>query len=217
MKILSCALLLMASLAFVLAGCSDNSVPPVTPGEPTLSPASTSPVLQKGGVTHAVSGSAHWKFVAVTGEENGRFTFSAVQHADGSVTGELVSRDKGRIMYGQAKVYGLHVSGNMAKLDFRFTHGNFNTFYAPGVKITDIVGWVIVIDNGEGANANGPDLVSLIVFTEGSDIQPLTIAQLDPMGPEEYLQTMGDYISEYYGIPYEAFLTTYDNGSVHVR
>ena len=104
-----------------------------------------------------------------------------------------MGQDKGRIMYGQAKVYGLHVSGNMAKLDFRYTHGNFNTFYAPGVKITDIVGWVIVIDNGEGANAGDPDMVSLIVSTEGSDIQPLTIAQLYPMGPEEYLQTMGDY------------------------
>ena len=128
-----------------------------------------------------------------------------------------MGQDKGRIYYEKAKVYGLHVSGNMAKLDFRYTHGNFNTFYPPGVKITDIVGWVIVIDNGEGANASDLDLVSLIVFTEGSDIQPLTIGQLDPMGPEEYLQTMGDYLLQHYGIPQEAFLTAYDNGSVHVR
>ena len=36
MKIFSCTLLLMASLAFVLVGCSDNSGSPVTPGGPTL-------------------------------------------------------------------------------------------------------------------------------------------------------------------------------------
>ncbi len=106
---------------------------------------------------------------------------------------------------------------SLAEPDFRYTHGNFNTFYAPGTKITDIVGWVVVIDNGDRAIATGPDVVSLIVFTEGSDIQPLTIAQLDPMGPEEFLQTMGDFLRQYYGIPYEAFLSTYDNGSVHVR
>jgi hypothetical protein len=105
----------------------------------------------------------------------------------------------------------------VAKLDFPYTHGNLNTFYAPWVEITDIVGWLILIDNGEGANAYGPDLVSLIVFTKGSDIQPLTIAQLDPMGPEEELQTMGDYLIEHYEIPYEAFLTAYDNARVHVR
>ena len=40
----------------------------------------------------------------------------------------------------------------------------------------------------------GPDLASLIVFTNGSDILPLTIAELDPMSPQEYLITMGDYL-----------------------
>ncbi len=216
MKAFPVILLLMASMAFVLMGCSDSSAPVATAGDQVVGFGHVMG-LEKAGVIHAVSGSAHVKFVPVTGEENAKFSFSAVQHADGSVTGELTGQDKGRIMYGEAKVYGLHVSGNMAKLDFRYTHGNFNTFYAPGTKITDIVGWVVLIDNGEGENATGPDMVSLSVFTEGSDIQPLTIAQLDPMGPEEYLQTMGDFLHQYYGIPYEAFLSTYDNGSVHVR
>ncbi len=40
MKILSCGLLLMASLAFVLLGCSDNSAVPVSPTDQSATPVS---------------------------------------------------------------------------------------------------------------------------------------------------------------------------------
>jgi hypothetical protein len=206
------AIVLLAFLAFVILGCSDISNPLVTPFDKAGAIS-----LDKGdGILHSVTGSAHWRSVPITGETNSRISFTAIQHKDGTITGELVAKDKG-IMNGKAKVYGLEVNGNMAKLAFHYTNGNFGEMYNPPVDISDIYGWLVVIDNGEGANASGPDLVSLTVFTNGSDILPLTIAELDPMGPEEYLSIMGDYLLQYYGIPNDAFLSPYDNGSIQVR
>ncbi len=75
-------------------------------------------------------------------------------------------------MYGQAKVYGLHVSGNMGPNLIPLYPREFQYVLRAWVKITDIVGWVIVIDNGEGANANGPDLVSLIVSRKVRTFSP---------------------------------------------
>jgi hypothetical protein len=49
MKILSCALLLMASMLFVVMGCSDNSAVPVSPTEQSISMQGTAATLAKGG------------------------------------------------------------------------------------------------------------------------------------------------------------------------
>jgi hypothetical protein len=140
-------------------------------------------------------------------------SFSVIKHADGTVSGEVQTSDKGLVFYAHAKVYGLEVTGNMAKLAFHFTRGNLNSFYPPGVEITDIYGWMVVIDNGEGSKATGPDLISLTVFTDGSDILPYTIAELDPMGPEDYLDAM----TGLFGLPYEQFIFPPENGNVRIR
>ncbi len=58
MKLLSCALLLMASLAFVLLGCSENSTPIASPTN-QMAPPMPAAGLAKGGVLHSVTGSAN--------------------------------------------------------------------------------------------------------------------------------------------------------------
>jgi hypothetical protein len=209
-------IVLLAFLGLAILGCSDSSNPIATTVDKASTLNFTGSLDKDNGILHSATGSAHWRSVPITGETNFRISFTAIQHKDGTITGELVAKDKG-IMYGKAKVYGLEVSGNMAKLAFHYTNGNLGAMYYPPVDISDIYGWLVVIDNGQGGNTTGPDLVSLIVFTDGSDILPLTIAELDPMGPQEYLNTMGDYLFQYYGIPYDAFLSPYENGSVQVR
>ncbi len=61
MKAFPAILLLMASVAFVLAGCSDSSTPVATPGDQMVGSGHVMG-LAKAGVIHAVSGSAHEKF-----------------------------------------------------------------------------------------------------------------------------------------------------------
>lgn len=105
----------------------------------------------------------------------------------------------------------------MAKLAFHCTRGNINHFYAPGVDITDIFAWVVVIDNGEGANATAKDYTTFILLTDGSDIGTGTIPEIDNMEPQVFLDWMRDYLLPIYGVPYDAYLSPIDNGSVQVR
>lgn len=216
MKTLSFALLLMAGMAVVLLGCSDNSNPAMTAGAQLgQQPAITS--LSKGGNINSATGTIHVKYTPVTGQTNSRSSFTAIRHSDGTCSGEFQNRDDGPIFYGHGKVYDLKVSGNMAKIAFRYTKGNIADYYGADVKITDIVAWFVVIDNGEGANATGPDLVTMILFTDGSDIFDATIEGIDNMGPQEYLDYMRDYLLPLYGVPYEMFIGPLEHGSVQVK
>ena len=217
MKTLSLALLLMACMAFVLVGCSDNSGSVSGPSGQAIPPQSAGSLAKMGRDMHSVTGSAHWRSVPVTGQTNARYSFSAILHADGHSTGEVVTRDEGPIFYGHARVYDLKVDGNIGKMAFRFTRGNLNGFFPGDVAIDDIYGWCVVIDNGEGVNATGPDLVSMILFTDGSDIGTGTIPGLDAMQPQEFLDWMRDYLLPIYGVSYDEYLSPADNGSVKVR
>ena len=77
MKILSVALLLMASMAFVLLGCSDKSTSPVTPGEQTIgAPSSSAGLAKMGDEQHSATGSAHYRSIPITGETNVTYSFS---------------------------------------------------------------------------------------------------------------------------------------------
>jgi hypothetical protein len=203
--------LLSALLVFfiiTLFGCTENSDQLVNPANENVAG-----FLDKG-VLNSVTGSAHWRSVPILGATNVRFAFNAIKHVDGSITGNVVDTDNVPGQHGKASVYDLKVEGNIAKLSFQYTEGNLGELY--GVDITSIFGWLVVIDNGEGAG-NGPDLCSMIVFTDGSDIIPQTIESLSDMSPEEYLQIMQTYFLPIWGIPYEDFLSAPDNGSIQVR
>ena len=202
------AFVLLAFLGLVILGCSESTDQLVAPVEKvsTLS-------LEKG-IIHSATGSAHWKTVALTGQTNFKYSFSAIICNDGTVTGELVSTAKGLFLFEKANVYDLDIeNNNMAKLAFHFTKGDLGQYYNPPVNIDAIYGWLVVIDNGEGNNAAGPDMGSLILFTDGSDIPGKTISEIDNMGPQELL----DWIVATFGIPYELLISPIDQGSVQVR
>ena len=137
MKTLISALLLI--IIITLFGCVENSDQLVNPANENVVG-----ILDKE-VLHSVTGSAHWRAVPVTGETNVRFSFNAIKHVDGSITGNIVSRDDGPMMYGKARVYDLKVEENIAKLSFQYWEGNLGDFY--GVYITSIFGWLVVVDN----------------------------------------------------------------------
>ena len=60
------------------------------------------------------------------------------------------------------EVYDLQVEGNIGKICWTMTKGGWTapdgTFY----DLTGMIMCVIVVDNGEGKNATGPERVSLI-------------------------------------------------------
>lgn len=155
MKILPVALLLMASMAFVLLGCSDNSSSLLTPKE---QPTAAGSSLAKGGpVVHDATGSMH---LYPEGESKMRtFAFTARQYKDGSCDGEyqVYRHASGAINKWHGKVVHLNVEGNKALIIGYEDHqtgawlGTYDAF--------------IAIDNGEGTNAS-PDIMSFVWYTD---------------------------------------------------
>lgn len=84
MKSFSVVLLLMASLAFVMTGCSDNSNSLVTPSDQSVaSSVTTQASLAKGAVVRSVTGSGN---IWIEGKM-GVFTLNARLYADETVDG----------------------------------------------------------------------------------------------------------------------------------
>ena len=147
MKILACALLLVASLAFVLLGCSDKSFPVVAPTDQVLSSPTTSTGLPKCGVkvVNSLSGSANNYYALWYGDDGtllgtmpdpkGRFytveTFNADAYSDGTASGSFHYEFLGKLpkgveavgYYGKfdGKVIKLAVDGNKALLVVEIT------------------------------------------------------------------------------------------------
>jgi hypothetical protein len=173
MKLLSCALLLMASMAFVLAGCSDKSDSLLTPKE---QPTATGSSLAKGGpVVHAATGSMH---LYPEGETKMRtFAFTAKQYKDGSFDGEyqVYRHASGAANKWHGKVIYLNVKDNKALIIGYEDHqtgawlGTYDAF--------------IAIDNGEGTNAS-PDIMSFVWYTDN----PTELANWMTMDADEFVQ-----------------------------
>jgi hypothetical protein len=155
MKIMSFTLLLMASMAFVLLGCSDKSDSLLTPNE---QPTATGLSLAKGGpVVHDATGSMH---LYPEGETKMRtFAFTAKQYKDGSFDGEyqVYRHASGAVNKWHGKVVHLNVEGNKALIIGYEDHqtgawlGTYDAF--------------IAIDNGEGTSAS-PDIMSFVWYTD---------------------------------------------------
>jgi hypothetical protein len=118
MKTLSCVLLLMASLAFVMLGCSDDLAPIAAPNEQALSTAASSNGLAKGGpVVHSATGSAHTILgIGARGGASWFFSFSALQYADGSFGGRVNISDHYNQAKGNFPVVYLNVDNNKRAL-----------------------------------------------------------------------------------------------------
>ena len=164
MKTLSFVLLLMASLVFVLLGCSDNSEPITGPNDQALPMSLTATPLAKGGdVVGSVSGQGRY-FVSISGANAGnlvaaRLALSGVKLADGSCSGKyemdyLDAHNRVTLrIYGTIK--GIKFYGNVAMLWGEVQSEFYVDIFGPQV-------WkqiMIVTDNGEGKKTV-PDRVS---------------------------------------------------------
>ena len=74
------AIVLLAFVGLAILGCSESTDQLVAPVDKvsTLS-------LEKG-VLHSATGSAHWRTIGI--QSRVRFSFSAIQHSDGSFLGK---------------------------------------------------------------------------------------------------------------------------------
>jgi hypothetical protein len=136
--------------AVVLAACG-GAAPPATAAKTTAaSTALGSPVVQ------SATGAGHF---TVSGELR-TFSFTALQHADGTVDGqyELFSRVSGTRLHGN--VTCLVIVGNHAWVGGIQDHGSDDTANPPGGE-----NGFQTVDNGEGAN-DPPDQLSLM-FIDG--------------------------------------------------
>lgn len=89
MKTLSFVLLLTATIAVVLAGCSDNLSSPTNPGDQTIAASSAPASMAKNGpIVHSVQG-GFW-FDDYGNGKKVQNTIAAHQYADGSVDGRYL-------------------------------------------------------------------------------------------------------------------------------
>ena len=236
MKILSCALLLMASMAFVLLGCSDNSGPIVAPKDQVLSSPTSSTDLAKCGVKviNSLRGSANnwyalWyspdgtELWGTMPDPKGRFytveTFEADAYSNGTASGSFHYNFLGKLPKGveavggwgkfEGKVIKLAVEGNKA----------FVVVEVKNWKSTSLPGWFaqVFIDNGKRASSR--DEVS-----EWFTTQLRSIAD-DPtnywgsrelwlgMGPKDFIEWTKGQLAEF-PLP---VLFSIDHGNIQVR
>jgi hypothetical protein len=164
MKTFSLALLLVASLAFVLLGCSDNSGLPVTPSEQTIA-ASSSPASLAKGKPAVCSANGSCNDATFEGAMQ-NWTFNARRYADGSCDGvvECVVHAEGVKVHGN--VLSLRVwnvdGGKAAVIGFAETRNS--DYYSEDHPTVDVF---VVYDYGEGKKAP-PDMYTGYVFWDES-------------------------------------------------
>jgi hypothetical protein len=91
------------------------------------------------------------------------YSFNAIQHRDGTVSGHLVAKSRGQDARIFAEMDCLNLFGNVAVMSGEVTQSNNPAFPEGFIAI------FTVVDNGEGAN-DPPDLVSdVVVLPPGSD------------------------------------------------
>jgi len=108
------------------------------------------------------------------------FSFSARQHADGTVKGQLQLNSRGFDVFVHINIDCLRVEGNVAYMSGRITHSSNP---AEGV-VGELNRWAVK-DNGEGPSAD-PDLVSSIPANPNND--PTQTCENDPPGPTRIVQ-----------------------------
>jgi hypothetical protein len=173
MKILSLVLLLMASLAFVLPGCTDNAAPLAGPTDQALSIPSAPSVLGKGvGILHSATGSANVFFEG----KPFTFAFTAHEYADLSCKGEYQiyvhaqppewGKIHGKVM--SLRVYD-YLGGKAAVIGTIETKSGFPGFYDA----------FVVVDNGEGQKSS-PDMYTTSIFWTESLSEAQAVWALPP-------------------------------------
>jgi hypothetical protein len=178
MKTLSFILLLLASMAFVLLGCSDSSNPLAGPPDRAgIAPNPPASLAKGAAVVHSATGSGH---TYVDGELR-TFSFVAKELADGTYQGEweAFSRNWGRV---EGKWHGVvtfvKFDGNKALIVGRETSGSYAGWYDA----------FAVVDNGEGANGSR----DMLTRTDSWATEAEAMAYIGPLTPGDYTQLHKD-------------------------
>ncbi len=226
MKILSFALLLMASLAFVPLGCSDKSSPIVSPTDQALSSPTTSTGLPKAGVkvVNTLRGSANayyalwypdgtlWGTIPAPKQKDGFYTVETVQanaYSDGTASGSFHYQFLGNLppeaeggFYDkiEGKVIKLAVEGNKALVVVEITKW----------KLWPLPAWFaqVFIDNGEGASSSDELSEWFAAPDEGTRDFWLT------MDPDQFILWTTDQLKEFPSVPP---VFPIDHGNIQVR
>jgi hypothetical protein len=183
MKTVSYALPILAMVIFVLTGCADRSNLLAPSDEPAVvgstTPATAAPLAKAATVKHSVAGST--QIFIYEGPNNfampfrHHYTFNAKEMSDGSVSGTLQLLEPNGSVKAHAKIVGLKVDANKAKLECQFTSGPWAGLYA----------FNVVIDNGEGANSGAADQITLLAIYEGEPFP--TLDDWMAMSPADFL------------------------------
>src|SRR5512147_2121732 len=105
MKTLMYVLVLLTFVALTLLGCADNTNPLATSKDNSISVKSGGDLVKMGDELHSATGSAHWRFV--NSQTQVRCSFSAIQHLNGSITGQVMNNDEGPTLKLHGEVYDL--------------------------------------------------------------------------------------------------------------
>jgi hypothetical protein len=232
MKILSIGLLLMASMAFVLLGCSDNSSPVVSPTNQVLSSPTTLTGLPKAGVKvlSSLRGSANayytlwygpdgtvWGTIPGPKQKGGFYNTETVQadaYSDGTASGSFHYQYLGKLPPGveggffgkiEGKVIKLAVEGNKAFVVVEVTKWD----------LWPLPAWFaqVFIDNGEGASSS--DELSEWFVTDIPGVDPVHGSRDTwlAMGPDDFINWSTDQLQGT-GVP---VLFPIDHGNIQVR
>jgi hypothetical protein len=219
MKTLSFAVLLLTSLMFVLLGCSDNSVLPVSSSNQIVG---TPGSLSKS--SHSVSGNIH-TLVRIADATNHR-RWSCFTQIDVSATLGQNNVASGNIRFRHigtpppysfpehsGRIIQLIVEenpgvGTMAKIMYEVTRG-VDLFPPPFGRTP--VGCLVLVDGGEGNNAL-PDNMSALIAVDSPEVMQLF--GFYDMTPSEYIEFLIPMLP-FFGLdsPY----LPVDNGNVQVR
>jgi len=183
MKTFCCAFLLMASMAFVLLGCSDNSGPVAASNEQVTAPSNASSLAKGGPVVHSVTGSSLLRFF----DKMGTLTIAAHQYEDATVDGTYNWVTTGAFHPGAP--WGGH--GEVKYLTF------YNSTFGNAVVICGLereksslankyLVWFLV------DNPSGPDACSEFVQSGSSDIHNMTPDQIYALFPYLYVSEEGN-------------------------
>jgi len=174
MKILSCALLLMASMAFVLLGCSDNLNSPVTPTDQANSSASLPASLAKGGrVVHSATGAVN----TFLGGKIQSWAFTAREYADETCDGEYQIN-----VHSAPRVDGF-IHGQVMSLKLYDYNGGKAAVIGGKEIITGYPGSYdvfVVIDYGEGSKS-APDCFTTYIYF-GDEASARLVWDMNPDG-----------------------------------
>jgi len=227
MKCISVALLLAAGLSIGLMGCSQDSNPLVTPTDQPRFSASAIPA-QKIDCRHSLTGSAgsynviyvHPDFgpcIIPGPKQKGGFynvqTINAIEHKNGSVTGQYVSQFHGKI---PGDIGGGYFMGTV--------HGKVIQLMVDEAGqakvVVEITAWdgplpawmvEVFIDNGEGKDPGTPDRMSSWWWDTTTESRDFYLS----LTPQEYIDWEWGILEPLF--PWMGATVGIDNGNIQVH